>query len=856
MKNLINILIILLTSILLPNNEIFSFPDELITGELIITNNSSSNLKISVYPIGAHFNKNKKYSLISITYPTRKILAGAKDSLLYNEKFTLDHDAAQGTGADSIIGYGRYRVVFYLFNSNNQLYDSIEYCDVDYSDYDYPYGGNNDITFYYHSNDSITFEFNGGTINKIQDADRYLKIWDQYGGLVHKTQNKNGFTSDTEYVYIPINAVSYGAVSHINPGDIFVNFNIIDNLYSNIAEDIIVKKKAYLTVNQGIDFEMITPQSGHTKLIIEDSSFLKLSTNSKIIINNENRLILKNKSTLIILSGSELRFKPYSIFCNYGAKIIGSGSIIFEKGYHQYDCNQLSDFLFQDSAKLILEDSAIVNLPNNITLHIKGNTTSLILKPGSKLLFGENSGIVCDQGGKVIANNATFASSDSTKKWNGISLSGLSQDTIKNCSIKNAAYGISISDKYDAEDTGIDYSAEISGCTFINKTNYVLNSALYIAGSNNVLIMNNSVSSSALEKGYTHGIYAEYCPEGVLNIIGNEISGTGNGMTLIGCSPFAAQNALAGNEYSECGMFLDNSNGTFEYNEISDFYCSYFSYYSSPDLLKNVFDNYYDDNLWLSSSSVPVMHPLINGGSVYWYAGDNLIKGSPSNSGIIFDDDACPLMNYGYNRFIMTNNDYYIQGSNPSGYGREFYVIQNYWGGIPDTNKFYVANADLIYSPYDDNSQTARQTNTEDKFDIGFGLYDTVFSYEPDNPNSAQELYLEAYQKEYAGEFSQAIDIYKEIVEDYKDSSYTSSCLPRIFGCYEKNNTSQSGYGLLESYYESISEDTSYSEIQRNIAEEFMIKSKVKQNNIEEAISNYDEIYTQNMNTEKACMRL
>jgi len=200
---------------------------------------------------------------------------------------------------------------------------------------------------------------------------------------------------------------------------------------------------------------------------------------------------------------------------------------------------------------------------------------------------------------------------------------------------------------------------------------------------------------------------------------------------------------------------------------------------------------------------------------------------------------------------MMTNNDYYISGTNPSGGNREFYVLQNYWGGTPDSNKFNVANADVIYIPYDNNSSSARETNSDDKFDIGFGLYDTVFYYEPDNPNSAQDLYLEAYQKEYAGEFSQAIEIYKEIVEEYKDSSYTSSCMSRIFSCFEKKNSAQSEYSSLESYYSDISNDTTYSEIQRNIAEEFMIKSKVKQNNIEEAISDYNAIYNQNINTPK-----
>ncbi|MBK8984321.1 MAG: hypothetical protein IPM38_18875 [Ignavibacteria bacterium] len=44
-------------------------------------------------------------------------------------------------------------------------------------------------------------------------------------------------------------------------------------------------------------------------------------------------------------------------------------------------------------------------LPDNYTLHLRGNTTSLIMKPGSKMMFGENSGIVCDSGAKVIVRD-------------------------------------------------------------------------------------------------------------------------------------------------------------------------------------------------------------------------------------------------------------------------------------------------------------------------------------------------------------------------------------------------------------------------------------------------------------------
>ncbi len=74
-----------------------------------------------------------------------------------------------------------------------------------------------------------------------------------------------------------------------------------------------------------------------------------------------------------------------------------------EKGIHEF-CSYVNDVVIKDSAKIILVDSAVVILPDNFNLHLRGSTTSLIMNPGSKMMFGENSGIVCDNGAKVIAN--------------------------------------------------------------------------------------------------------------------------------------------------------------------------------------------------------------------------------------------------------------------------------------------------------------------------------------------------------------------------------------------------------------------------------------------------------------------
>ena len=171
---------------------------------------------------------------------------------------------------------------------------------------------------------------------------------------------------------------------------------------------------------------------------------------------------------------------------------------------------------------------------------------------------------------------------------------------------------------------------------------------------------------------------------------------------------------------------------------------------------------------------------------------------------------------------------------------------------LPIVSKFNVANAEsVIYSPYDNNSTSARATNNFQLDTIGFGLYDTLHFYDSDNPNSAQELYLLAYQSEFNGEYDEAIGYYKEIVSEYKDSGNASSCLARIFNCFEKKQATVTEYAVLENYFLTIAGDTTHTVIMRNISEDLAIQSNIKQGNIEEAISDYDEIYASNTNTPK-----
>ena len=807
----------------------------------------------------------------------------------YDKWLLLGNDASANSDLDGLFGFGEYILEIYKTTDGGTSFQQIIQIPIDWLDFNYPYGtgvGAADLflRIYDISPLNITFEwsagvqgdelplfgtgsppYNGGiqVYKQYHRFDSNLYEWVGYNLNNENPPSRGNSISDEYFLTYPMEGRNlpspYNIPQHSDAGLIRANVSIDTNVNTPLTllqspTNLTIANKAIVKVEPADTLNLITPSSpvnGYVNLIIQDSSFLAVRPSAKIIVHSPNRITLKNTGSIVINTGGEIRIKPGALFCNEGGKLFGR--VTFENGFHQPLCSQLADFFMQDSSKFVLDSNAVLPIQNNTTLHIRGNQSALILNPGSKLLFGENSGIICDSGARIVANNAEFASIDSTKKWNGISLNDLSHDTIKNCVIKNAMYGIAINDKHtDEEELEEIYSTEISNCSFINQTNYALNNAVYAEGSSQILFKNNTIHSNSLTKGFTHGVYAEYCPAGNFNIIGNTILNSGAGMTLISCSPFVAQNNLEGNAYSESGIFADNVNGKFEHNIINDFYYAYYSFTSSPDLLKNTFGSDYDDVVYLSHSSVPMMKPVLSGSDLYWYSGDNTITGSPSDAGILFDEDSYPNMNYGYNRITLTGNTYYITGINPSSGARYFDVYQNYWGGTPDSSKFYVYNSDGVrFNPYDSDSPAPRETSNFTLIDIGFGLYDTIHYYESDNPGLAEELYLNGMRNENEGNYTLAINRFKEIIEDHRVSEFTSLCLSRIYNCHEKKRATQSEYNLLENYYGNIFTDTTYNLTQRNISEEFMLKTIIKQNNIVEAISNYNNIYSQNTNTSK-----
>ena len=239
-------------------------------------NDTGFVLKVVVYPIGAIFNGEKKFTLQSRLYSNRKIYGGSKIGMLNLDRFTLDHDAAAGTGADSVIGYGRYRVTFFRLNGQN--YDSVDYCDVDFSDADYPLLYPADITLKYFSSTDIRFIFFEAQEYAIGSAGRYLKIWDQYGGVIHREQNKNGFKTSYDSQVLPINARDSGATQHLSPNTFYVDLNVLNSSTSIIQNAELDFSNCGLNVKDGFNLSM----GNNSKIVLINSSHFRTFQNSGV----------------------------------------------------------------------------------------------------------------------------------------------------------------------------------------------------------------------------------------------------------------------------------------------------------------------------------------------------------------------------------------------------------------------------------------------------------------------------------------------------------------------------------------------------------------------------------------------
>ncbi len=869
-----------------------------VVDEVGFKNNSiyGRNLEIVIYPVSMIMNSNGFYDLHTkygdntgntvYNYATTGNRSRVWDTLnqtwIYSTVIShtlnpgnsvgFQHERdAQSDGSQGIFAYGMYKVEFHWGIGTDTClieFDASNFGDLNLIYYDDSLGGGPRIMY--------TWPSTCGERN-INATNKHIKSWeDNWCGTIRAKNYGNYVYTDDEnntYTLLPQDfRQDCGNESFINAnflggygtGRLSLNLTIDKNIRTRLfihegeryeaPTQIVISQGCTLKVNPACtvsvlyDSEISQEPSWYNQVYLKENSVLLLyNGNAQLKIENSNWLVLECYSKLVIGNGSKVIMEGGSRFCNRGGRISGAGQFIVQGIVKFPSCNisPCTDNIVDDSVKFVIDEDATFEIPDSTSYIFEGTETALTCKDNSTIKFGKGSKLIFQDGARINANNCRFVSYDSSDVWSGIYLSGLSRDTLRNCTFQNAASGINIENKVISGINDPVPATLIENCTFKNSTSTAILNCVYANNSQNVLVKGCDMVKTSTG-GFTSAFIVEYCPVNGVIIVDNTVNYAETGITVIQSSPYIARNTLNGITNTGIGISLDNSNGTIEYNRVYNYDRSVSCYYSSPYMFKNTFSDAQTKNMELTAYSVPVMRPVVSGSTLLWLGGNNFISGEPTEAGITFEEYAYPMMDSGYN-VTNVNGSVYMSGILASFIN---FTVNNWYDDPPEQSLFDVSGSSFEYNPAYDGSELPG-TDYYDLNSLGFGLYDTVFVKDlGDNP-SAASLFMQAYNNEMNGNYVIAVNKYKNVISDYRTSFYAPVSLSRIFNCLEKANSPVSVYQTAQSYYNSIRSDTSYPAGVRETSEDYRIKSKVKQGMIEDAISDYNTIYQNYPNTSK-----
>ncbi len=874
---------------------------DLHTWDMKLTNNTSYDIQLSFFPIsfvmnGIHEGSNYmgEYDLFANGHAESNnqehgyyYINGAgfynynstfqNRTLAPQENVFFNWDYSADRGDHIGFGYGIYKMILKTTDDEPRWLDSIVF------DLDAGNGpGDIHIDVDYDNAAFVTMlSFDDVNWITIDESNYYIKTWEHpvrerdfgkfnYGSATYLYNNTNLFPLDARrdcnrnFNSPPWNGFPWfnedlkdqnqdGSNADSRNGNLTLNLNVFKNIQTPIHNDMInfpttinilkiennpCSLIVYPAVTFTLKYDDWHTQNNNRYSELNNYGYLFLDAGSVIKVETYNKLKLLSHSSFVMFSselyidwGGFLYLQCPNIQFYGNSKIKNYGSII------QLACPD-NPLTFEDSANITLFNGASWEVPNNSSITFNGNGSILKLDSNSKIIFGQNSHISFQNGARLIANNATFTSSNQSTTWDGIYLSGSSHDTIIGCTIQNAVNGISITDKNDP--LGLSPpSTEISGCTFIDSSSSQLTTGITVSNSNNVLIKNNTFISTSAIEGFLSAVLVEYCPAGNLDILDNTISNVNNGLTVVQSSPYIARNTINGQQNDGIGIYLDNSNGTLKYNNVSNFSKSLVASYSSPYLYRNTFSGPSDRNIDLYQNSVPLMNPVNSGSTLRWLGGNNFISGEPTSCGIYMNDNSYPAIDSGFNNFTLNGSNYVVCGNLQS---QVLDFTYNYWQDRPPVDyKFVVSNGTVIDTPDYDGSTIAKPDGFELN-NIGFGLYDSTYYKDLGGNSPVENLYTQAYINEMTGHYLTAISQYKQVVSNYRNSELVPAAISRIINCLEKKISTASDYSQLQTYMHQVFINNNIPHIIRELAEDLVIKSLVRQNQFQRSISDYDSM--------------
>ena len=519
----------------------------------------------------------------------------------------------------------------------------------------------------------------------------------------------------------------------------------------------------------------------------------------------------------------------------------------------------------------------------------------LFIPDACTINMAPNTKIVVQNEGSIDASNGnavTFRCLTGT--WGGIEFQSEAYGTLNNITFSNTSFPIVVTgfSSLTANDIIIDHCHFSEGQVLISERDKVRltyndftftnfgsdNSAIFINGSSEIDINNNTITFNN-NLARSTGISANYSTVFIQN---NTINKSYTGIYESNCNSGIDHNTIVNTSgdpaYAYIGIELVNCYSTgIKYNTVTGYQRGIYLFNSSPVMLQNNFSNTNTsgseiDALHADYFSSPRLTPLYEGNEVVLDAGENTLLSTGDGNGIKMDYGSWPIIDYGYN--TINGQDKYITGTIMSiPIDPRYFVRCNYWQTeSPDPGKFTLEGIEVIFEPYVPNcpggggepgegAKTAVDPAKGEKdpevmpaiavitppnyiiVDRGYGHFDTLLVHSSSISLPAdQMLYMLANKEELLGNFSLAINKYKQVVSNYQDSLSALNSLRRIITCYDRISADTNQYSLLRDYYLNLAQSNQSDSAFYNIAKELAAKTLVRKTAYPQAITEYEDI--------------
>jgi hypothetical protein len=558
------------------------------------------------------------------------------------------------------------------------------------------------------------------------------------------------------------------------------------------------------------------------------------------------------------------------------------------RGHDSYEVFFMSLKIKNQGANSVAEHMLIFvksdfKIMDGITYTINGAGNNMIMSEG-KFITKNDSKIKIPESFffelfscKVELNRTTFEPNNANSYWNCFRIVNPYDVNINNCTFKNAQRSIWIVNNF--------LPCTISDCTFDNFSE----TGIYVENTKNSLISGNHFNAPSYSNPciYNWGIYVydlssseeennNNTNSANISIINNDFH---NGITHIETNPLGNNLPpvyIKGNIFEEGinNILLRNTVGTISGNTgtITNIYentdCMPINVClmgGNLDFLNNTFTSSYN-NFEIYSFNRTNLAPITSEGELLWVAGRNSLT-SINKKNIISGDQDTPsffITEYGNNSFSLENQD-----------DRHFYGYMNTGESIyqSSANCWYRYGASvspniepksLLWNssggamtiqinppPYNGCNSWDYQVTDRIITDMGNGIFDTVLvtqsNYNPP-PSGDISLFETGIKNKKLKNYSNAILIFKNLIDNYSNSKYLENSIYNLYECYTRCDTNHNQnwrhviFGDLKNYFENKIQQYDTIETFVNLSFDFYIRCEIMKKEYQLALDGYEFI--------------